>query len=256
MIKIVIIGAGNVALHLYKAFSENKKTRVIQIYNRNTGNITFIDPAITEATDRLSELKEADIYIVCVKDDAIAAISGKLPFKNKLVVHTSGSIPIDNLASTNRKGVFYPLQTFSKDKEVDFKTIPICIEAEDKEDLKFIETLAKFISGNVYEINSHQRKSLHLAAVFVNNFVNHMYHIGNDICKENHIPFKILQPLINETAEKIINLDPIEAQTGPARRNDLETTEMHTGQLKSKMHKEIYKLLTKSIQETYGRKEL
>jgi len=116
--------------------------------------------------------------------------------------------------------------------------------------------LAKFISGNVYEINSHQRKSLHLAAVFVSNFVNHMYHIGNDICKENRIPFKILQPLIKETAEKIVNLDPIEAQTGPARRNDLQTMEMHIGQLKSKTQKEIYKLLTKSMQETYGRKEL
>lgn len=256
MIKIVIIGAGNVALHLYSAFSKNEKTRVIQVYNRNTGSITFIDTEVTEATDRLSELKEADIYIICVKDDAVAAVSEKLPFKNKLVVHTSGSIPIYNLGDANRRGVFYPLQTFSKDKEVDFKTIPLCIEAEDKEDLKFIETLAKFISGNVYEINSHQRKSLHLAAVFVSNFVNHMYHIGNDICKENRIPFKILQPLIKETAEKIVNLDPIEAQTGPARRNDLQTMEMHIGQLKSKTQKEIYKLLTKSIQETYGRKEL
>lgn len=256
MIKIVILGAGNVALHLYNAFSQNEKTRVIQVYNRNTGSITFIDPAVTEATDELSELKEADIYIVCVKDDAIAAISGKLPFTNKLVVHTSGTIPINNLGDVNRRGVFYPLQTFSKDKKVDFQTIPVCIEAGDKEDLKFIETLARSISVNVHEINSDQRKSLHLAAVFVNNFVNHMYHIGNDICKKNNIPFKILQPLIKETAEKIINLDPLEAQTGPAKRNDLQTMEMHIGQLKNKTHKEIYKLLTKSIQETYGRKEL
>ena len=256
MIKIVIIGAGNVALHLYSAFSKNEKTRVTQVYSRNTGNITFIDPTITEVTDRLSELKEADIYIVCVNDDAIAAISEKLPFINKLVVHTSGSISIDNLGDVNRRGVFYPLQTFSKDKKVDFHTVPICIEAESKEDLKFIETLAKSISENVYEVNSDQRKSLHLTAVFVNNFVNHMYHIGNDLCKENHIPFKILQPLIKETAEKIINLDPAEAQTGPARRNDIHTIEMHTAQLKNKKHNEIYELLTKSIQETYGRKEL
>lgn len=256
MIKIVIIGAGNVALHLYNAFSENEKTMVTQVYNRNIHAISFIDPAVTQATNQLSELKEADIYIICVKDDAVTGISGKLPFKNKLVVHTSGSIPNDNLNDTNRRGVFYPLQTFSKDKKVDFHTVPICIEAENKEDLKFIETLAKSISSNVYEVNSDQRKSLHLAAVFVNNFVNHMYYIGNEICKENHIPFKILQPLIKETAEKVINLDPVEAQTGPAKRNDLQIIEMHTAQLKNIKHNEIYKLLTKSIQETYGRKEL
>ena len=256
MIKIVIIGAGNVALHLYNAFSENEKTNVTQVYNRNIYAVNFIDPAVTQVTDQFSELKEADIYIICVKDDAVANISGKLPFKNKLVVHTSGSIPIDSLIDTNRRGVFYPLQTFSKGKKVDFYTIPICIEAENIEDLKYIETLAKSISGNVYEVNSDQRKSLHLAAVFVNNFVNHMYHIGNEICKENNITFKILQPLIKETAEKIINLDPVEAQTGPAKRNDLQTIEMHTAQLKNKKYNEIYKLLTKSIQETYGRKEL
>jgi len=137
---------------------------------------------------------------------------------------------------------------------VDFKTIPICIEAEKKEDLELLHRLASSVSESVYEITSEQRKSLHLGAVFVNNFTNHIYQIGSEICEENEVPFNILKPLIKETVEKINSFSPLDAQTGPAIRNDKETIRRHLKQLENKTHQEVYKILTKSIQETYGEK--
>ncbi|WP_322790497.1 Rossmann-like and DUF2520 domain-containing protein [Tenacibaculum tangerinum] len=151
------------------------------------------------------------------------------------------------LQNSGPKGVFYLLQSFSKDKEVNFNEIPFCLEAENKEDLQLLETLAKSIGKNIYHINSEQRKQLHVAAVFVNNFTNHMYKIGADICNEHRVPFEVLQPLIQETAQKIITLSPEAAQTGPAKRNDQKTIQEHLALLNTEQ-KEIYKLITKSIQ--------
>ena len=139
------------------------------------------------------------------------------------------------------------LQTFTKNKKVDFSKVPFCLEAEDKNDYQLLEKLAKLLSKHIYNIDSEQRKRLHVAAVFVNNFTNHMYKIGNDICKENNIPFKILGSLIDETASKIKTLSPEKAQTGPAIRNDEETIKNHLNLL-SENKQEIYILLTKSIQ--------
>ena len=139
------------------------------------------------------------------------------------------------------------LQTFTKNKKVDFSKVPFCLEAEDKNDYQLLEKLAKLLSEHIYNIDSEQRKRLHVAAVFVNNFTNHMYKIGNDICKENNIPFKILDTLIDETASKIKTLSPEKAQTGPAIINDEETIKNHLNLL-SENKQEIYKLLTKSIQ--------
>ena len=145
------------------------------------------------------------------------------------------------------------LQSFSKEKSVEFSTIPICIETEKDEDLLLLEKLANSLSNNLFFIDSNQRQKLHLAAVFVNNFVNHLYHLGNDICEENNIPFEILQPLIAETAKKITNLSPFEVQTGPAKRRDTKTIEKHKAML-TESQEEIYTLLTNSIYKTYGEK--
>ena len=164
-----------------------------------------------------------------------------------MVVHTSGSVSISAIDNKNRQGVFYPLQTFSKSKEVDFKSIPICIETKNKKDFQILEKVAKSISNIVYKINSEQRKALHIAAVFVCNFVNHLYQIGNDICIENDLPFDILKPLIQETANKIFTLSPNQAQTGPAKRKDTQTINTHMSFLSDENQKEIYKMLTKSI---------
>ncbi len=228
MISVVVIGKGNVGTHLYNAFLKADSVSVAQINSR-----------------KLNDIPQADVTIIAVSDDAIAKVSSKI--KNSFIVHTSGSVAIGTLKSSNRKGVFYMLQTFSKNKKIDFSEVPFCLETENKEDLELLETLAKSIGKKIYYINSKQRKALHLAAVFVNNFTNHIYKIGNDICEENNVPFEILQPLIQETSEKIKTVSPIDAQTGPAIRNDKKTIKKHLDLL-DKNQKKIYKLLTKSIQ--------
>lgn len=246
MIRIVIIGGGNVATHLAKAFNETKETSLVQVYARK--NIQ-LEPFknFTATTNSLELLKDADVYIIAVADDAITNVSSKIKKKNGLIVHTSGSVSMDALKNKGRKGVFYLLQSFSKTKDVNFNDIPFCLESENKSDLKLLEKLAKLIGKNIYHINSKQRKSLHVAAVFVNNFTNHMYKIGADICKEHQVPFEVLQPLIKETSLKIKELPPNKAQTGPAKRNDQKTIQNHL-ELLNKKQQEIYQLITKSIQ--------
>ena len=252
MIKVVILGGGNVSYHLTTHLLENKKIELVQIYNRSIEKIVQFKSK-TIVTDNLKELKEADIYIITISDDAISNLSSKLNLKGKLVVHTSGNTDLFELKSISSKGVFYPLQSFSKGKIIDFSEIPICIEASTENDLKVLETFAKSISNKVYKFNSQQREKIHLAAVFVNNFVNHLYHIGNEICDKNSIPFEILHPIILETATKITTLKPIDAQTGPAKRNDSITIKKHKAML-TQNQQEIYTLLTKSIYKTYGEK--
>ena len=247
MMKVTIIGSGNVAQHLIKAFSNSKEVELQQVLVRNSESVTaLIDSAkvITEYSDLL----DTDLYIIAVSDSAIAEVSSLLPFSDKLVAHTSGTMPIDALSAKNRRAVFYPLQTFSKTKSVDFKKVPLCLEAENEADLERIRQIGTSISDDVNFINSQQRKSLHVAAVFVSNFANHLYFIGEEICKENNIPFDILKPLIRETAEKIYHLDPKKAQTGPAIRGDQNTIDAHLKFIQNEDYKKIYSLLTESIQ--------
>lgn len=256
MIKVSIIGSGNVAQHLITAFQDLEKSSnemdLVQVFSRKQETLRYIlrpEQICTEYTN----LQEADLYIIAVSDDAIEMVSAQLPFKNRLVVHTSGSVPLSALHDNNRKGVFYPLQTFTKGKAINFKTIPICLEAENPTDYQILDKIAKILSDKVYAINSEQRKALHVAAVFVNNFTNHLYSIGNEICLENQIPFDILKPLIQETVEKILTLSPNEAQTGPAIRNDQRTIASHQVFLNHENQLNIYKILTQSIQ-TNGKK--
>ena len=247
MTKVSIIGSGNVARHLIHAFQSNSEIELVQLFARNKKSLTHLLDSNSVTSD-YTQLQAADVYIIAVSDDAIAEVSSQLPFENQLVVHTSGTVPLTTLESKNRRGVFYPLQTFSKDKAVNFKTIPICLEAENEKDLQTLNQIASTISDAVYQINSEQRKALHVAAVFVNNFVNHLYQMGNEICDNNNVPFEILKPLIQETANKIVSLSPKEAQTGPAKRNDLTTIEAHQQFLTDENLSTIYTLLTQSIQ--------
>lgn len=246
MVTIVFIGFGNVNQQLCRAFRASNDVFVKQVFNRNF--IKFAAPYEgISFTDSLSTLEEADIYIMGIPDDAIASVSENLPFQNRLVVHTSGGITIDNLSPKNRKGVFYPLQTFSKNRKVVFDNIPICIEAESTSDLEILEKLGNIISENVMEISSEKRAELHLAAVFVNNFVNYLYEIGSKLLKEKNLPFQLLQPLILETAQKIEDLSPKEAQTGPAKRGDEKTIEKHLKLLGDSHYKKFYKLFTETL---------
>lgn len=248
MINVVIIGSGNVAQHLIQAFAKSSEIEVLQVFSRRKEMLTHLLDS-SKITNNFNGLVEADLYIISVSDDAITNVSSQLPFKNRLVVHTSGSVPMNSLDDKNRKGIFYPLQTFTKGKEIDFKPIPICLEGENESDLILLEKVAKTISNNVHKINEKQRKALHISAVFVNNFVNEMYRIGNEICEENKIPFEILKPLILETVNKVMTLSPEEAQTGPAKRNDTQTINTHLDFLSNENHATIYKILTQSIQD-------
>lgn len=247
MIKVVLIGSGNVTQHLIKAFAKSKKINVTQVFSRQKEALTSLLDS-DKITNNLNDLAAADVYIIAVSDDAIATVSSQLPFENRLVVHTSGSVPLDALDQKNRKGSFYPLQTFSKKAEVDFSQIPIFLESENESDFELLKNVAEIVSNKIYKINSEQRKALHVSAVFVNNFVNHLYQIGNEICLENKVPFEVLKTLILETANKVMTLSPKEAQTGPAIRNDKQTIASHLAFLSDENQKNIYKTLTQSIQ--------
>ncbi len=228
MISVLLIGKGNVATHLRNTFLSIDNIVFTQISSRDLTNIP-----------------KADITIIAVTDDAIAEVSSKI--KNPLVVHTSGACSINELKNTTNKGVFYMLQTFSLEKKVELNEVPFCLEAENKKDEDQLKELANLLSKKIYTVKSEQRKALHVAAVFVNNFTNYMYKIGNDICKEHQVPFDILLPLIKETASKIETLSPEKAQTGPAIRNDKKTIKNHLDLLNIEQQK-IYKMITKSIQ--------
>lgn len=248
MIKVVLLGAGNVAIHLAKAFVKASNINFAQRYRRNEKNDSFFNNNIP-FTNKLHELIKADVYIIAINDDSISTFSDKLSMLNGLVVHTSGSIGLKSLSDKLRRGVFYPLQSFSKDQKLNFKNIPITIETEFKEDKELIENLASSISNYVYSIDSEQREKLHLAAVFANNFSNFMYTIAKDLSDEYNFPFDILKPLILETANKIQVTDPRKAQTGPAIRNEKKVIDKHLSQLKSEK-KEIYKLISESIMKS------
>lgn len=254
MIKIVILGAGNIAQHLYKVFQATETLNVVQVYNRSAKALSYFKNTAT--TTSLKNLAEADIYIIAVADDAIPSIANKLPFTDRLVAHTSGSASMHELHKKNRRGVFYPLQTFTKGVQVDFSTIPICLETGEKADYKILKAVADAIGSDSYKISSEQRRALHVSAVFVNNFSNHLYRIAHEICETNNVPFEVLSPLIQETAKKITTLTPYMAQTGPAKRGDQKTIDNHLEKLDKDIHKEIYTLLTQSIAKTYGREKL
>ncbi len=253
MISVIILGAGNVAFHLYKAFKTADDIEIKQWYNRNLESIEQFKQEV-EVTNDLKNLQKADIYILAVSDDAIHDLSAKLPFSSRFVVHTSGAMTLHQLDKKNDRGVFYPLQTFSKDVEIDFSKVPFCLEVENKANFDVLKKLCEGIESPFYKVNGEQRSSLHLAAVFVNNFVNQLYRIAHEITESTSVDFNILKPLINETAKKIETLSPYRAQTGPALRHDKKTIKKHLKLLQNKQHKEIYELLTKVIQKTHDQK--
>jgi len=255
MVSVVILGAGNVATHLFKGFKKANKVSVIQWYNRSLSAIKTYSHLV-DITDDLMALKEADVYILAVSDDVISELSSQLPFENKLVVHTSGSIGVYDLDRKHHRGVLYPLQSFSKDAEMDFANVPICYETIHKKSYPILKKLANGLGSPTKQINSDQRRVLHLAAVFVNNFTNQLYRIGHEITESEGAEFDLLKPLILETAKKVQDMSPFKAQTGPAKRNDKKTIKKQLRTLENKHHKAIYELLTDSIKHTHGRKKL
>lgn len=252
MSSIVILGAGNVAFHLTRALIENT-CNVRQIFNRTLEHAKEIGEANRISyTDRISEIEKADIYIIASADSGIEEFSHYIPYDDVLVVHTSGSSPMSVLKGDYRKGVFYPLQTFSKERTMRYDNIPFFIEAENAEDLNTLNELGNRISNEVHELNFASRMQVHMTGVWANNFVNHLYYIAGNICEQNNVPFDVLLPLIQETANKVIEMSPKDAQTGPAKRGDQVIIDRHLEALQDDSRLlQIYQILTDSIKRVY-----
>jgi predicted short-subunit dehydrogenase-like oxidoreductase (DUF2520 family) len=250
-LKIVIAGTGNVAAHLAKAFQKNGQ-EVLQIVGRNLKKAEGLagDLGAAHSADYAQIDAEADVILLAVKDDAISEVAEQIPAETKAVVaHCSGSMPIDILARFKKHGVFYPLQTISKKKNSENVELPVCIEASTSAAAKMLRQLAGTISGNIVVMDSVQRLKVHLSAVFINNFVNHLYRVAFDMLEKDGIDPAILKPLLLETAMKAIHHHPSTIQTGPAARHDKRTLELHRHLLNwHPEYKVIYDLLSKGIE--------
>ena len=250
---IVLVGAGNLATNLAKALCK-AGFAIAQVYSRTVESASGLAQTIgAEFTTDIHELKcDADWYIVSLKDSAFVELIGDIckgKRQDALFVHTAGSVPMTIWQGyANRYGVFYPLQTFSKKREVDFSEIPFFIEATTVEDVEWLKEVAHTLSDKVYEASSEQRKSLHLAAVFTCNFTNHMYALAADLLEKYDLPFEAMLPLIDETARKVHELAPREAQTGPAIRYDEEVIDKHLQMLEhDEQMRDLYERLSRSI---------
>ncbi len=246
--EIVIIGSGNVAYHLAKAFKESN-IQVKQLFGRNEEQLKAISSETGFSFSSI-DLSPGDLYIVAVSDASVAEVSKLITNENSLVAHTSGSLPKEVLQGNYRKASFYPLQTFSKDKNLTYTEIPFFIEAESQSDENQLMVLAGKISDKVMKSTYEKRKYIHLTAVFACNFTNHLYARAKEISDSQKIPFSYFFPLIDETTEKIHFMDPKDAQTGPAVRDDRRILELHQELLEGESL-EIYKTINKSIQSMY-----
>jgi len=247
--KTVIIGSGNVAYHLAKAFTKNN-IKVHQIYGRNEIELSKISNEFNIPYSN-ENLEEAELYIIAVSDSSVEKVSELIKNKNALVAHTSGSLPKEILKGNYRKASFYPLQTFSKTKNLDYSKIPFFIEADNQIDEKSLFELASIISDNVEVSTYEKRKYIHLTAVFACNFVNHLFARAKEISDSQDLDFNYFIPLINETVEKIHHLDPKLAQTGPAVRGDERVLKLHEELIKNEEQLHIYKTLNESIKKMY-----
>lgn len=268
--KTIFIGAGNVSWHLASLFSKtNSATNDLQIthiWSRSKHNAEELQQKIDKnveiyhSLDNLDFSKtDADLAILSIADNAFETVLSKLILpKNCILVHTSGSQLMEILSLANQNsikniGVFYPLQTFSKAKEVDFSSIPFCIEANNQEIEEKLIDLAKQFSTKVFQVSSKDRSILHVAAVFACNFSNYLWTISETILKEKNLPFDMLKPLLEETLQKALEINPSNAQTGPAIRNDEKVIEKHLKMIEemnlNSNFGQIYKLMTESIQQ-------
>lgn len=254
---IVFVGAGNLATNLAKALYK-KGFRIVQVYSRTEESAQALAQAVEAAytTDLAAVTPDAELYIVSLKDAAFVQllpeiVAGK---GNALWVHTAGSIPMSVWEGrVERYGVFYPMQTFSKQRAVDFRQIPVFVESSSAEDTRMLKEIAAALSGRVYEATSEQRKSLHLAAVFTCNFTNHLYALAAELLKKYRLPFEVMLPLIDETARKVHELEPRLAQTGPAVRYDKNVIGDHLQMLSDEPEmQELYRLMSESIHRLNG----
>lgn len=228
--KITLIGAGRVATHLAKVLQ--LQHQIVQIFSRDLQRAqTLANLASAQAIDDVRQLDpQTDLVIIAVSDQAISSVIESIVsyLPDNLIVHTSGSTSLSVLQSRHhRAGVFYPLQTFSFDREVNWLETPVFVEAVEPQDLTFLSELANSLSHRVYQYSSTQRQTLHLAAVFACNFSNYCYDMAKQIVDAEQVDFSLLYPLILETANKATANDPKDMQTGPAMRGDQNILNMH-----------------------------
>lgn len=251
---ISLIGAGNLATRLGIALKEAGLT-IAQVYSRTEESAQALATKLgAEYTNELEAVNtEVDLLVFALKDDSLETVLSRLNLQGKLIVHTAGSLPMSVLSDhSDRYGIFYPLQTFSKQREVNFQELPFCLEASNDEIYADLEQLAQRISTKVFPIDSAQRQSLHLAAVFVCNFVNHFYYLGEQVVDKYQVDFELLKPLIMETAAKVMELKPYDAQTGPAKRYDEAVINKHLHFLEDQPDlQKIYSFVSKQIFEAH-----
>lgn len=253
--RIVLIGAGNVATHLAKALQLAGHV-LVQVYSRSLQSAELLANLVgAQSCTDLTKLHKADFYIYSVSDSALPAVIEQVNQLDGIHVHTTGSVQMAVFESKfKRYGVFYPLQTFSKEKQIDFRTVPLFLEANGNAVLADLKCLALSVSDVCKEANSEQRIKLHIAAVFACNFSNYFYTIASGLLEKEGLTFDVLKPLINETSQKISQLQPFDAQTGPARRNDKNTMNKHLEMLDDVELKELYLIVSERIVDLYNSK--
>lgn len=255
--KIVLLGAGNVATQLGQALRE-RNFPVVQVFSRTLSAAEALGKKLqTDYTnDSKAIFPNADIYIFALKDSALSEVARNMPPLSGFWVHTAGSLPVDIFSDySDRRGVLYPLQTFSKNRNVSFQDIPLFIEANNPGDEDLLDAVAHILSDRVVRLSSEKRKYLHLAAVFACNFANHLYALAAEILETQGLDWDLLSPLIHETASKVADLHPLEAQTGPAVRDDKNVMDKQLDLLKAQPDLQaLYQLLSQSIHRTSGKR--
>lgn len=258
--KIAILGAGNVATHLSKALIKAGHP-VMQVWSRNHDNA--IDLALEIGANSIPEIKDIkayiDVVIIAVTDDAIATVARQIPEKeNRLILHTAGSTSLEVLSSRfQNAGVLYPIQTFSKNSDLDFSLIPLCLEASNDWAMQQLESMANQLSNQVQQVNSEARALLHVAAVFACNFTNFFYSIAQQLIDSVQLDFDLFRPLIQETVDKAMLNNPVDVQTGPAKRDDQQTLQKHLDLLKNQPQLQtLYQSISQYIVKMYHPKGL
>ena len=247
MLRVCVIGTGNVAYHFCRNILENKNLKLSQVVGRKK-KLDFNFKKNVNYNDNLDSLVYADLYLICVSDNAIQEISKKIKDNSDSVIaHCSGSTNINVLKEHKNYGVIYPVQSLTKKKNIDFYKTPLLIESNNSYSQKKIHFFSKSICNQVIKCKSDERAYVHISAVFCNNFVNYMNYTSLKILESKKLDPKIILPLIRETANKLVQLNPKEAQTGPAIRKDMVTIKKHLHLLQNSDFFELYKILTNSI---------
>lgn len=257
-VSISFIGAGNLAWHLAPAL-DNVGYAVKEVYSRKEQNAALLSERLYQSrvvTELDFSQSTAEVFIIAVSDDAIPEVLSKLILpSDAILVHTSGSQPLEVLGDfvTPNTGVFYPLQTFTRKRPVDFSVVPFFVEGAEPSVEKTLMSMAKALSKKVVRATSDDRRVLHAAAVFASNFTNHMLTIAKGIMTSNKLSYDLLKPLIAETLNKSLEIGPEKAQTGPAKRGDLETLDKHMELLKDTPEvAEIYRIISQHIVDSYN----